>query len=171
MTKLKNNLRKSMRRTNKQRQKTKRSRKSRKLRRQTRNRRSKMRGGMNMKGLLVALLAAAKTDNKFITSRPGLENLNSVDQLSFVKENTSFLQKKINDGMKIEIPNDFDLQSYIDVMNNKKDGTDAVGFEQMLANDVKFKDYKSDESDVKSDESGYSKEQYFKANNIPSSSL
>jgi hypothetical protein len=129
-----------------------------------------MRGGMNMMGLLAALVAAANTDKDFITSHPDLktEKLSSVEKLSFVKENTPFLQEKINDG-NIEIPPNFDLQSYIGEMNNKKDGTDD--FEQMLVNPINFSDYQIEgDSDVKSDE-GYSKEQYFEDNNIPPSSL
>ena len=182
MTKLKNNSRKRFgNNKSKRSRKTKRSRKSRKLRGTTKKRRSKMRGGMNMMGLLAALVAVLKTDT----------NLSSYEQFDAVNKNVPFLQKNINDG-NTEIPTNFDLKLYIGKMNDKKAGTDDDGFKQMLENDFVFGDYqidgdsdvkpdesdvkpdesdiKPDESDVKSDESGYSKEQYFEANNIHYSS-
>ena len=185
MTKLKNNSRKRFgNNKSKRSRKTKRSRKSRKLRGTrksrklrgtTKKRRSKMRGGMNMMGLLAALVAVLKTDT----------NLSSYEQFDAVNKNVPFLQKNINAG-NTKIPTNFDLKLYIGEMNDKKAGTDDDGFKQMLENDFVFSDYqiegdsdvkpdesddKPDESDVKPDESGYSKEQYFEDNKIPTSSL
>ena len=196
MTKLKNNSRKRFgNNKSKRSRKTKRSRKSRKLRGTTKKRRSKMRGGMNMMGLLAALVAVLKTDTNLSSYEPD-------KQFDAVNKNVPFLQKNINAGNinagNTEIPTNFDLKLYIGEMNDKKAGTDDDGFKQMLENDFVFGDYqidgdsyvkpdesdvkpdesdvksdesdiKPDESDVKSDESGYSKEEYFEANNIHSS--
>lgn len=128
MTKVKRNLRKSMRRTNKQRQKSKRSVKSRKLRRQTRSRRSKMRGGMSMTPLvkvLAALFAVLKTD-------PSFESENIVygpkEQLNAIDINREILQKNINsptihehDGVNIDELNGIDLNKFIWNIEQEKD--------------------------------------------------
>ena len=128
MTKVKRNLRKSMRRTNKQRQRSKRSVKSRKLRRQTRSRRSKMRGGMSMTPLvkvLAALFAVLKTD-------PSFESENIVygpkEQLKAIDINREILQKNINsptihehDGVNIDELNGIDLNKFIWNIEQEKD--------------------------------------------------
>ena len=128
MTKVKRNLRKSMRRTTKQRQKSKRSVKSRKLRRQTRNRRSKMRGGMDtipLVKVLAALFAVLKTD-------PSFESKNIVygpkDQLDAIDINREILQKNINspaihehDGVDIDKLNGLDLNKFIWNVEQEKD--------------------------------------------------
>ena len=128
MTKVKRNLRKSMRRTNKQRQRSKRSVKSRKLRRQTRSRRSKMRGGMSMTPLvkvLAALFAVLKTD-------PSFESENIVygpkEQLKAIDINREILQKNINsptihehDGVNIDELNGLDLNKFIWNIEQEKD--------------------------------------------------
>ena len=128
MTKVKRNLRKSMRRSNKQRQKTKHSRKSRKLRRQTRSRRSKMRGGMDMIPLvkvLAALFAVLKTDPSFKS-----ENIlyGPKDQLKAIDINREILQKNINspiihehDGVNIDELNGIDLNKFIWNIEQEKD--------------------------------------------------
>ena len=176
MTKLKNNLRKSMRRTNKQKQRSKSSRKSRRLRRQTRSRRSKMRGGMNMMGLLALLFAVLKTDPSFKSENILYE---PNDQFNVVKDNVHLLQNKIDAGKTIIpgetiIPNNFNLESYINEMNEKKQGTSDDGFNIMLKNEFDFSDYQKGDSgfepvksDVESENSGYSKQQYYRDNNIP----
>ena len=126
MTKMKNNFRKSMKRTNKQRQKSKRSRKSRKLRRQTRSRRTKMRGGMDIKtigGFIAALFAVVKNDNAFIKENQN----NNIEfgpekQFDVVNEYADVLQKKINDPSfkEPEELKDFNLAEVLHYIEEKK---------------------------------------------------
>ena len=125
MTKLKRNLRKSTRRTNKQRQKSKRSRKSRKLRRQTRTRRSNMRGGMDIKtigGFIAALFAVVKTDTDFIKKN---EN-NNIEfgpekQFDVVNEYADVLKEKINDpSFKEPELKGFNLPEVLQYIEEKK---------------------------------------------------
>ena len=156
MAKLKNKSRKRLGNN-----KSKRSRKSRKLRRQTRRRKYKMRGGMNMMGLLAALFAVVKKDTNF-ESKDIVYGPN--EQFAAVKENVPFVQTEINAG-NTEIPTNFNLNLYIDEMNEKKYGTDDDGFKEMLDNNIDFGNYKIE------GDSDYSKEQYYRDNNIPTSSL
>ena len=133
MTKLKNKLSKSTRRTTKQRQKSKRSRKSRKLRRQTQKRRFKMRGGMDIKtigGFIAALFAIVKTDTDFIEKN---EN-NNIEfgpekQFDIVNDYAGVLQEKINDpSFKESELKGFDLAEVLQYIEEKKstDNIDSI---------------------------------------------
>uniref|UniRef100_A0A6C0E5Q2 Uncharacterized protein n=1 Tax=viral metagenome TaxID=1070528 RepID=A0A6C0E5Q2_9ZZZZ len=125
MTKVKRNLRKSTRRTTKQRQKSKRSRKSRKLRRQTRSRRSKMRGGMDIKtigGFIAALFAVVKTDTGFI-DKNGDTNIEFGPEKQFdvVNEYAGVLEEKINDpSFKDSELKGFNLPEVLHYIEEKK---------------------------------------------------
>lgn len=122
---MKNNFRKSMKRTNKQRQKSKRSRKSRRLRRQTRSRITKMRGGMDIKtigGFIAALFAVVKTDTDFID-----KNLNNniefgpEKQFDVVNEYADVLQEKINEPSFTDSElKGFKLPEVLDYIKEKK---------------------------------------------------
>ena len=125
MTKVKRNLRKSMRRTTKQRQKSKRSRKSRKLRRQTRNRRSKMRGGMDIKtigGFIAALFTIVKNDTDFIEkNRNNNIEFGPEKQFDVVNEYAVVLQEKINDpSFKDSELKGFNLPEVLHYIEEKK---------------------------------------------------
>lgn len=94
MTKLKNKLRKSTRRTSKQMRKSKRSRKSKKIRRRTQKRRFKMRGGFKLINLLAGLFAVAKVMNpsEYDGKVSGPEQ-----QLEYAIENKVLLQDQLKD--------------------------------------------------------------------------
>ena len=137
MTKVKRNLRKSMRRSNKQRQKSKHSRKSRKLRRQTRSRRSKMRGGMDIKtigGFIAALFALVKTDTKFIQQN-GNNNIEfgPEEQFKVVNKYANVLQEKINDpNFEDSELKGFNLPDVLDYIGEKKSKDNIDSIDAML---------------------------------------
>ena len=137
MTKLKRNLRKSMRRTTKQMQKSKRSRKSRKLRRQTQKRRFKMRGGMDIKtigGFIAALFALVKTDTDFI-EKNGNNNIEfgTENQFKIVNEYEDVLQKKINaPNFKDSELKGFIVPDVLDYIRQKKSRDNIDSIDAML---------------------------------------
>lgn len=137
MTKLKTNLRKSVRRNTKRMQKTKRSRKSRKLMRQTRSRRSKMRGGVDIKtigGFIAALFTIVKNDTDFIKKN---EN-NNIEfgpekQFDVVNEYADVLQEKINDpSFKDSELKSFNLPKVLNYIEEKKSTDNIDSIDAML---------------------------------------
>jgi len=137
MTKVKRNLRKSTRRTTKQRQKSKRSVKSRKLRRQTRNRRSKMRGGMDIKtigGFIAALFTIVKNDTDFIEkNRNNNIEFGPEKQFDVVNEYAVVLQEKINDpSFKDSELKGFNLPEVLHYIEEKKSKDNIDSIDAML---------------------------------------
>lgn len=166
MTKVKRNLRKSMRRTNKQRQKSKRFRKSRKLRRQTRNRRSKMRGGMDIKtigGFIAALFAVVKTDTDFIEKNVN----NNIEfgpekQFEVVNDYAGVLQERINDPNFTDSElKGFKLPEVLQYIEEKKSTDNIDSIDAMLDVEIPI-EYKVEPKENNPDDKH--EEQYFDAN-------